>query len=294
VMALQLSNLQILLNSMMNLDFMYNINSDFLQQGRLYEALLLLSDNNSNAKLILNDYQNEKRLLELSVITQQEWEKYCQNLENRILFLENEISKNVMLMDSAQKPEKEKKSIKVFISYNVLDSVYVAKIVDYFKGTDIDYFIDSEAMMPGENIKQRVEKEIKKCDYFLIVLSQNSLASNWVLLESFFAYMKKRVDRGKLLPVIIDDYLFNDTFVTGIVVDKQRQVDEIDLKIEELKKISAGFTHLMDKRNMLTDFKNKFDVLIKDYRDSSVTNIGPEEFGKGMDKLVSSMKKTNS
>jgi len=69
--------------------------------------------------------------------------------------------------------------IRVFLSYSIKDKLIAKKIADYIKKQGIYVWFDIEDIKPGDSWKSQIDNELKQTDYILILLSKNSMKSNW-------------------------------------------------------------------------------------------------------------------
>lgn len=87
-----------------------------------------------------------------------------------------------------------------FISYSRKDSLVAHFIANTMKNHGIDVFIDTKHM-DGGNFISNIGQEIKLKDYFVILISPNSVQSKWVQREASLAFVDK--DDKKIIPVIL-------------------------------------------------------------------------------------------
>ena len=79
------------------------------------------------------------------------------------------------------KKGKRKQPFHVFLSYAAADRPYARKLEDLLsRRANVDVFTTA-TLSAGQDWQPRLRKELSKCDVFLVVLSPNSVHSNWVL-----------------------------------------------------------------------------------------------------------------
>lgn len=76
-----------------------------------------------------------------------------------------------------------KMKIKCFLSYNSSDNNFAKKLAIDLIENNIDVWFDRWKIYAGESIIGKVEEGISTCDYFLILMSPNSMKSKWVKKE---------------------------------------------------------------------------------------------------------------
>lgn len=93
----------------------------------------------------------------------------------------------------------------LFISYSHADSAFVDKMGNCFTERGVRYWRDIHDMKSGRMEKQ-IDRAIRQNPTVLLVLSENSLESDWVEHEVRTArQLEKDVGRDVLCPVALDD-----------------------------------------------------------------------------------------
>jgi hypothetical protein len=87
----------------------------------------------------------------------------------------------------------------VFVSYTHQDTEFVMKLAEDLKRMNLEPLIDRLELKVGDNIRQAVDEMIDKSDYFLFVISESSMKSDWAKKELEQAVSRKK----KVLPVVL-------------------------------------------------------------------------------------------
>lgn len=96
--------------------------------------------------------------------------------------------------------------ITVFISYSWKDASVARRLAQELTRHGIRTWIDEYEILPGDSIKQKISEGIRQSDYLLIILSQNSLSSDWVRYEIEQTFSKNREASSiRIIPVRIDN-----------------------------------------------------------------------------------------
>ena len=93
----------------------------------------------------------------------------------------------------------------IYISYTMEDRKFEEKLEADLRNNDIQIQSIASKILPGEVISERIVNEITNADCFIIILSQNSLKSSWVITElnlAISAFLKG--DLKSIIPVILD------------------------------------------------------------------------------------------
>ena len=97
--------------------------------------------------------------------------------------------------------EREKK--KVFISYASRDADEVERIVDELQKHELDVWFDRESIRLGSSIPEAIDRGLEHADYYMIVLSPESVESPWVRAELDAALMKHKTGELFILPLLL-------------------------------------------------------------------------------------------
>ena len=89
-----------------------------------------------------------------------------------------------------------------FISHSSVDDRYVAELEQLLRASGFgQVFNDAHTIPPDAELWEQIEAGIRGCDAFYVILSHDSVASDWVDREVQFA----RAENKKIVPVRIDD-----------------------------------------------------------------------------------------
>jgi hypothetical protein len=82
-----------------------------------------------------------------------------------------------------QENERRRPPADVFISYSSLDREAARQLSRRLTEAGVDYFLDEKDIRAGDELSSRLEEEIRKRHYYLLLLSKHSAASQWVIYE---------------------------------------------------------------------------------------------------------------
>jgi tetratricopeptide (TPR) repeat protein len=96
--------------------------------------------------------------------------------------------------------------VKVFLSHSSQDKPFVRELADFLEQDgQIKAWLDEREIAPGQNFVSRIEEGLAS-DFTLLVLSPDSVDSNWVKEEWTSAFREQTNERKtKLLPVLYGD-----------------------------------------------------------------------------------------
>jgi cold shock protein len=91
--------------------------------------------------------------------------------------------------------------IEVFLSYNHHDEWIAKWLADELGKSGVKVWIDQEGMRTGDNIYDRVAAEITESQFFLALMTENSVKSDWVKTETAIAVERYKQHKLVILPV---------------------------------------------------------------------------------------------
>jgi len=94
----------------------------------------------------------------------------------------------------------------VFLSHSSNDNAFVEKLYEDLTREDIDVWFDKWEIKVGDSIIRKIEEGLKNNDYLIIVLSENSVKSEWVRRELSVGLMKEIEEKSVVvLPILLED-----------------------------------------------------------------------------------------
>ena len=179
---------------------------------------------------------------------------------------------------------------KVFISYNHEDREVADKLKAALEKRGILVIIDRMDMRAGGSIQEFIESSIRDADVTLSIVSNRSLLSAWVAMESVTAFYGEKL-RGdkKFIACYIDDDFFKTDF-------RLKATKQIDARIEEIDKLIPEYSLLKIDTNDLNSEKSRFhklrsnlgDILLK-LKESLTLDIRESEFDGSLARIIKSI-----
>lgn len=177
----------------------------------------------------------------------------------------------------------------VFISYNHADGETADIIKQKLEAEKIQVILDSDAMLAGTAITDFITSSIKNTNATVSVISNNSLTSGWVSIETINTiYFKKFFPDKKFIPCYTDrNFLENEFFVDDTLI-------EIDKKIEDLKKRiqqrQGDTSDLDDKKKRLIELRQNLAGTINYLSNNLSLDFTPLKFETNFPALIKAIK----
>ena len=90
----------------------------------------------------------------------------------------------------------------VFISYAHSDLAVARQVAAQLEDAGNKVWFADDAVFPGENLMLEVGKALEKSDAMVVLISPESMKSDWVRQDIKFALSAPQY-RGRLIPVIV-------------------------------------------------------------------------------------------
>jgi len=136
------------------------------------------------------------------------------------------------------KKTKTKKNYLVFISHSVEDRWMARQMANLLevkgRGQGIKTFLDEKNIEGGQSIPEEIKKNLKACDEFIVLLSQDSINRQWVLIEIGGAW-----SHDKHI-VAITDKVTPDAIPKVLTQYKAMDLNNFDDYLEELLQRAKG------------------------------------------------------
>jgi internalin A len=114
-------------------------------------------------------------------------------------------------------------ALKVFISYGHDDKAFVKKLAGDLGKDSIEAWWDFDALKGGHDWQKEIQQGIKRCDYFIVVLSPNSVDRDWVLKEITFANEYKK----KIIPLMLKECERPISVIEKQYIDFEKQTQKV-------------------------------------------------------------------
>src|SRR5437867_4007371 len=119
---------------------------------------------------------------------------------------------------------------KAFISYSHEDRLVAEKLKSALENRGILVTIDNPTMRPGIGIQECIESSIRDTDVTLSIVSNQSLLSAWVAVETVTVLYSESLRHGKrFIACYIDTDFFNHDF-------RLKATEQIDSRIDEIER----------------------------------------------------------
>ncbi|MDT0651297.1 TIR domain-containing protein [Autumnicola edwardsiae] len=93
----------------------------------------------------------------------------------------------------------------VFISYSQKDKKYADLISEKLKSNGHDVWYDDWKLRAGDNLINKLEEGLRSADAIIIIVSEHSLQSKWVMQEyTAIAFSEISKKRQRIIPVLVD------------------------------------------------------------------------------------------
>ena len=89
----------------------------------------------------------------------------------------------------------------VFLSHSSLDQDFVTSLADELRRHGVPVWYSRTNIMGAQQWHDEIGAALRRCDWFLLVLSPNAVASMWVKRELIFALQQNRFE-NRIVPLL--------------------------------------------------------------------------------------------
>lgn len=95
---------------------------------------------------------------------------------------------------------------KVFISHAHQDDAFARQLAEGLKSVGIEVWVDDLALRVGDNLIEKINEGLSKCDHLIVIMSKAYFESSWTRHEfSAFAAREMAGKTNPILPVLVED-----------------------------------------------------------------------------------------
>jgi len=182
-------------------------------------------------------------------------------------FFMSEIEKKLESSEEVETRKKSKIQMKqdktIFISYNHKDAEFVEQLRNDLEQAEIQFIIDTEHMKFGDDIQEFIERSILSANITLSIISENSLASPWVILETLETLLQEEDTKAmRYIPVMIDTQFQSPNFASRLISHIEKSIDFIVDEITRLSKKYLSTQSLSIKKERLIMLRSNIDQIL--------------------------------
>jgi hypothetical protein len=265
------------------------------------ELLTIVSGKNGDLTNDLIKYQAElaknKKDSRRGLITGEEENKTRNRVRYAVLEMLGEIETDGGSQPAADSAAGNSASVgapTVFISYNHGDSEVADKLKTALEQAGIVVRIDKAVMDAGANIQEFIESSIRDTGITLSLVSNRSLLSAWVALESIDTfYQEKFTGKKKFIACFVDDDFFRPDFRLNATKQIDEKIGEIDKLIPEYMAQKIDTNDLNSQKTRLFKLRNNLGDILLRLRESLCVDVREDNLDQNVAKIVTAINGTN-
>lgn len=178
-----------------------------------------------------------------------------------------------------------------FISYNHEDAAAALKLKQALMKHSIPVVVDVDRMHAGERIEEFIERSIRESDVVLSLVSNRSLLSSWVALETINTLNRNKWVEDRLF---IACYLDDDFFRPEYRLECTRQIDarlaSIEQLIPEYAANKLDTVDLNQEKTRLYDLRNNLGTILATLKQVLCLDLRESQFAESEKKLVAAIR----
>ena len=174
----------------------------------------------------------------------------------------------------------------VFISYSHKDISYAKNIKEKLESNKFKVLIDQDALKAGMSIDEFIKNSIKCSNITISIVSENSLISAWVAMESAYSIYDESIRDRNYISCYIDKSFLDINFTDKALDAIDTRIKEIDATIINRLSLNRGLEDLQDERTRNIRLKLELPTIISKFRNSYCVDLSDVNFENGIDKII--------
>lgn len=179
----------------------------------------------------------------------------------------------------------------VFISYSTRDQSWKDLLCDSLKAARLPYFLDEKDILPGSELLPELEQKLRETSCSVLVVTENSLLSNWVGVETMFRLHQEHTEaQTRLFCAIADPAVLRDDFPVAMQARINQQRAQLEKLREEMRRME-GRTKFYDEIIDRVSGIHASDIMRKVHLQHHVRLDDPARRKAELERLVEALRK---
>jgi hypothetical protein len=150
----------------------------------------------------------------------------------------------------------------------------------------MEVWYDGWSVLGGDPLLSQISRGIKECNYFIVLLTPNSIESGWVKKELAMAFERCSKDETQIIPIIMGNCLMPDSLKSFIYVDFGNHYSSSLKELLQLMGITSG---MFSETKLINIILKMFPTRYKKYISQYVLSNG-----KPVEQVVKELKRKDS
>ena len=190
-----------------------------------------------------------------------------------------------------QSKDSVRPSKKVFVSYSHDDESFVKKVVARLESAAVNVTVDYRTLCLGGSIEEFIRKAVKGTERTILVVSENSISSPWVMAEFLETILYEQfTSSSRIIPIHLDKAVFDPDLPIDVDKELTTKIGEVDDRIRKALDRKMDLEPFVGVRDRLRNLQ--FNVGKAVQRLTSVLSgdfSDPTLFERGLDDLLSAL-----
>lgn len=195
-----------------------------------------------------------------------------------------------LITDMEHKSTADSEEKIVFISYNHKDEVPVQLLKNKLETSKIKVILDTTTMKAGTDIEEFIGESIRTAQATISVISNNSLLSGWVAIETVNVLnLGKLFKDKKYIACCLDEDFTKDNFIPDATKKMDERLKEIAGLIDERNNNNQDSRDLNDEKSRIIFLRGNLDGIISKLGHAPYLNIAGDFLEKNIQQIISSI-----
>ena len=243
----------------------------------LHEEVLEIKESNKKNRA-------DKTLEKISIET---YTEHTSKLSERLIALYNkarEAENNFTDLEDFLIPQK------IFISYNNSEAKIATNLKEMLTTAGASDIVTIENTNE-EKVPEMISKQIAESDVTLSIISNKSLNSAWLSLETVNIFYSKKIEGKSLIILHLDSDFLDWRYQMNTSVNLSKRIKEIDEQMGEGLNLENDFLLLGNEKKRLLNLKNNLAFILENLKKTPIFDIKGDFLKSNMPRLVKNIKK---
>lgn len=179
----------------------------------------------------------------------------------------------------------------VFISYSHRDTEAAMRVKTRLEAAGVTVEFDGYGMEPGINVYEYIRQAIAESRFTLALISENSLLSTWVVMETLGSFEEENVKgQDRFIPCCLDKSFLDRGFMIRAAARIDEELKELEQFIEQQNALKLDSRNFNEDKSRLYELRNQLDNIIGRLKRTKCANLGPEQFEASMQQVIDHIK----
>ncbi len=181
----------------------------------------------------------------------------------------------------------------IFLSYNHVDGVEAHALRRDLSAAGIDVRMDASHMNPGDDIAEFVRESIKRTEATVCLISERSLLSGWVAVETMTALRDKALwEQRRFIGCYLDDSFLDEEFRLRATETIDERLARLDEQLRKRQAVRIDSDDIDDDKSRLHRLRKDLGDILKHLKTTLCLDVSEPSRKTSVQRLCDSLSGT--